>query len=48
MGVAYYWNQVVYGAILLGALILNAVVVARSRRRSTSAEEAPDVAGELV
>ncbi len=28
VGVAYYWNQVVYGAILLGALILNAVVVA--------------------
>ena len=48
VGVAYYWNQVVYGAILLGALILNAVVVARSRRRSTSAEEAPEVAGELV
>jgi ribose transport system permease protein len=48
IGVAYYWNQVAYGAILLGALILNAIVVTRSRRRTTSAEEAPEVAGTLA
>ena len=48
IGVAYYWNQVAYGAILLGALVLNAIVVARSRRRSTSAEEAPEAAAASV
>ena len=48
VGVAYYWNQVAYGAILLGALVLNAIVVTRSRRRSTSAEEAPEAAAASV
>ncbi len=48
VGVAYYWTQVAYGAILLGSLILNAIVVTRSRRRTTSAEEAPEVAGTLA
>jgi len=48
IGVAYYWNQVAYGAILLGALVLNAIVVTRSRRRSTSAEEAPEAAAASV